>query len=48
MGRKTKQEKDKKVKFGISLNPLIFKQMVKEKINKSRLIEKLLTEYYGN
>ena len=46
MGRKLKKEEDRKIKFGISLNPDIFNLMVKEKIKKSSLIEKLLKEYY--
>jgi hypothetical protein len=48
MARPTKLEQDRKVKFGISLDPKIFNQMVKDKIKKSTLIEKLLKEYYGN
>jgi hypothetical protein len=47
MARPTKLEEDRKVKFGISLDPEIFDRMVKEKIKKSTLIEKLLKEYYG-
>jgi hypothetical protein len=47
MGRKSKLEQDKKIKFGISLDRQIFNQMVKDKVMKSRLIEKLLKEYYG-
>ena len=47
MGRKLKKEEDRKIKFGISLDPDIFNLMVKEKIKKSTLIEKLLKEYYG-
>jgi len=43
-----KQEEDKKVKFAISLDPKIFKRMDNEMINKSKLIEKLLKEYYDN
>jgi len=43
-----KKEEDKKVKFAISLDPKIFKRMDNEMINKSKLIEKLLKEYYGN
>ena len=39
---------DKKIKFGISLDRRIFNRMVDDKIKKSRLIEKLLKEYYGN
>lgn len=46
MGRKLKKKDERKVKFGISLDPDIFNQMVKEKIKKSTLIEKLLKEYY--
>jgi len=42
------EEKERKIKFGISLNRKIFDRMVNEKENKSRLIEKLLKEYYGN
>ncbi len=42
------EEKERKIKFGISLNRKIFDRMVDEKENKSRLIEKLLKEYYGN
>jgi hypothetical protein len=48
MGRKMKLEKDRKVKFGISLNPKLFEQMKIDGINKSKLIEKLLSEHYGN
>jgi hypothetical protein len=48
MGRPTKLEEDRKVKFGISLDPNLFNRMVKEKTNKSRLLEKLLREYYAN
>jgi len=42
------EEKERKFKFGISLDRKIFDRMVNEKENKSRLIEKLLKEYYGN
>ncbi len=42
------EEKERKIKFGISLDRKIFDRMTKEKENKSRLIEKLLKEYYGN
>ena len=34
MARPTKLEQDRKVKFGISLDPEIFNQMVKDKIKK--------------
>lgn len=48
MGRPTKLKEDKKVKFGISLDPKLFNRMVIEKTNKSKLMEKLLREYYAN
>ena len=48
MGRKKMKPDDRKIKFGISLDINIFNRMVNDKIKKSRLIEKLLKEYYGN
>ena len=48
MARPAKLEKDRKVKFGISLDRDLFNRMVKEKIKKSTLLNKLLREYYGN
>jgi hypothetical protein len=48
MGRPTKLENDRKVKFGISLDRDLFDRMVKEKIKKSTLLNKLLKEYYDN
>lgn len=48
MGRKMKLREDRKVKFGISLDPILFNRMVREKINKSSLLEKLLKQYYEN
>jgi hypothetical protein len=46
--KQRKKEEDKKVKFAISVDPILFKRMDDELINKSRLIEILLKEYYGN
>jgi len=46
--RQRKNEEDKKIKFAISLDPKLFKKMDNEMVNKSRLIENLLKEYYGN
>jgi hypothetical protein len=43
-----KKEEDKKIKFAISLDPKLFKRMDDEIINKSKLIENLIREYYGN
>ena len=48
MGRPRKLEEERKVKFGISLDRDLFDRMVKEKIKKSTLLNKLLKEYYGN
>ena len=48
MGRATKLEEDRKVKFGISLDRNLFDRMVKEKVKKSTLLNKLLKEYYDN
>ena len=48
MARPTKLEEDRKVKFGISLDRVLFDRMVKEKIKKSTLLNKLLKEYYEN
>jgi hypothetical protein len=42
-----KKEDEKKIKFTISINPIFFKKMDCEMINKSKLIESLLKEYYG-
>jgi hypothetical protein len=38
---------DKRVKVSITLSPEINKKMEDELTNKSKLIEKLLREYYG-
>jgi hypothetical protein len=40
-------DKDKKVKLSITVSPKINKKMEDSLINKSKLIEKLLNEYYG-
>ncbi len=42
------EDKDKKVKLSITISPKINKKMEDNLINKSKLIEKLLKEYYGN
>jgi hypothetical protein len=43
-----KPEEKKKVKISITLSPDLDKKMEDELTNKSRLIEKLLRQYYGN
>ena len=45
--KQPKKEEEKKVKISITLNPDLNARMEKELTNKSRLIEKLLTEHYG-
>ena len=40
------KEEEKKVKISITLNPELNARMERELTNKSRLIEKLLTEHY--
>lgn len=46
MGRPKKRKEDHRVKFGISISPELFVLLGKEKINKSKFIEKLVIEYY--
>ena len=48
MGRNKKEEQDKKVKVSISLDRGIYQLIKDDKIMPSRIIEKLLREYYGN
>lgn len=45
--KQIKKVEDRKVKISITLDPNLNLRMEKELTNKSRLIEKLLTEYYG-
>ncbi len=46
--KELKKPEEKKVKISITLSPDLDKRMDDELTNKSRLIEKLLREYYGN
>lgn len=46
MGRKKKNKNELRIKFGISIDPILFKQLSTEKINKSKFIEKIIKEYY--
>ena len=41
------KKEDRRVKVSITLSPEINKKMEDELTNKSKLIEKLLKEYYG-
>ena len=45
--KQLKNPEEKKIKISITLSPDLNKRMDDELTNKSRLIEKLLKEYYG-
>jgi hypothetical protein len=47
MARKTMNLEDKKIKFSITINPDINKQLNDLHINKSKLINWLLQEYFN-
>jgi len=46
IGRPPKEEKNKKVKYGISIDRYLFEKMKKEEISISKFIQKLVKEYY--
>lgn len=46
VGRPNKDEKDKKVKYGISIDRYLFEKIKKENISVSKFIQKLVKEYY--
>jgi hypothetical protein len=48
MGRPSKTEEDKKVKIGISLDRGLFNLITSEGDKVSRIIEKIIKEYYEN
>ena len=45
-GKPYKDEKDKKVKYGISIDRYLFDKMKKEKVSVSKFIQNLVKEYY--
>jgi hypothetical protein len=45
-GRPNKEEKDKKVKYGISIDRIFFDKMKNEEISISKFIQRLIKEYY--
>jgi hypothetical protein len=47
MRQKIKKE-NKRVKISITVSPILNKLMEDSSVNKSKLIEKLLIEHYGN
>lgn len=46
--RQKLNKEEKRVKISITLSPKINKKMEDNLINKSKLIEKLLIDYYGD
>ena len=48
MGRPKKEEQDKKIKIGISIDRKLFYTMMKDGGKVSRIIENIIREYYGN
>ena len=45
-GKPYKEEKDKKIKYGISIDRYLFDKMKNEGISVSKFIQKLVKEYY--
>tara|TARA_R110000822_G_scaffold291400_1_gene413369 strand:+ start:427 stop:591 length:165 start_codon:yes stop_codon:yes gene_type:complete len=46
IGRSLKEEKDKKVKYGISIDRYLFDKMKNEEVSISKFIQKLVKGYY--
>jgi hypothetical protein len=46
IGRPLKEEQDKKIKYGISIDRYLFDKMKNEEISVSKFIQKLVKEYY--
>lgn len=46
IGRPSKEDKDKKVKYGISIDRDLYDKMKKEHISVSKFIQDLVKEYY--
>ena len=46
LGRPKKNEENKKVKYGISIDRLLFDKMKNENISISKFIQDLVKEYY--
>jgi len=47
MGRHKKNKEDKKIKVSISINRELYYKIKEDKIMPSRIIEKLIKEYYA-
>jgi hypothetical protein len=48
MGRPKKEELDKKIKIGISLDRKLFEHIIKDGNKVSRIIEKIIRNHYEN
>jgi hypothetical protein len=46
IGRPKKDEKDKKVKYGISIDRYLFDKMKNEELSISKFVQNLVKEYY--
>ena len=46
-GKPYKEDKDKKVKYGISIDRYLFDKMKNEEISISKFIQELVKEHYG-
>jgi hypothetical protein len=46
VGRPKKEEKDKKIKYGISIDKYLFDKMRLEKVSVSKFIQNLVKDYY--
>lgn len=46
IGRPVKNDSDKKIKYGISIDKYLFDKMKKEGVSISKFIQKLVKEYY--
>ena len=48
MGRPKKEEKDKKIKVGICMDKQLYKNVMKNGVKVSQIIESIIREYYGD
>jgi hypothetical protein len=46
IGRPNKEEKDKKVKYGISIDKYLFDKLKQENVGVSKFIQKLVKHHY--
>jgi hypothetical protein len=46
IGRPVKNDSDKKIKYGISIDKYLFDKMKKEGVSISKFIQKLVKDYY--